>query len=182
LRVDWPLVALERLAEDLREVGGRVQASAQGHLDALGRPALTLELASELVLTCDRCGGGVRFPVAARRAFYFVGDEVALGALPVDDTEEEALVGSEHFDLRGLVEDELILLQPISPRHADGDPQCRRPAGSASVTAGASVAGEGEKPHPFAALAGLRQTAVSPQPPDAAAPASGPKGRDGDPD
>jgi uncharacterized protein len=78
--------------------------------------------------------------------FYFVADERELAQLPVTvEEDEEPVLGSAHFDVAALVEDEAILCLPVSPRHA----QC--PAASAAVNA----AENGDARTPFAALPDL---------------------------
>lgn len=74
--------------------------------------------------------------------------EADLADIPVDDAPEEPLVGSAHFDLAALIEDEAILQLPISPRH----PDCAAPF---PVEPDADA--EEERPHPFAELARLRK-------------------------
>jgi len=149
------LAVLPRLAASLVSTEGSVAWSVRGATDTLGRPALTLDLAAPLALRCDRCGGRLDLNLAVSRNFFFVSDEAALAAIPVDDAPEEALLGSTHFDLAGLIEDEAILQLPISPRHAR-QRDCRPavPLGSAAQ----------ERPHPFAQLAGLRDQLSSANP------------------
>ncbi len=82
--------------------------------------------------------------LAERREFYFVATEADLAAIAIDDAPEEALLGSTHFDLAGLIEDEAILQLPISPRHARCAP--RAPAGRGDPAAATG------RPQPFAGL------------------------------
>jgi uncharacterized protein len=98
----------------------------------------------------------VLLPVSLQSSFFFVQTEAELARIPVDDTDDEPLLGSRRFDLDELVEDELILALPISPRHAD----CRSTAGASDGDAGeggvtAPDLGDG-RPSPFAVLAGLK--------------------------
>lgn len=89
----------------------------EGFIDARQRPAARLQLKARLSLPCTHCDQPVPFALDTQRAYYFVRDERALEAIAVEDGEEEPLVGSTHFDLAALIEDELILALPIAPRH-----------------------------------------------------------------
>ncbi|HEX7155671.1 MAG TPA: DUF177 domain-containing protein, partial [Burkholderiaceae bacterium] len=101
---------------------------------------------------CDRCGGDHPWTLDERRGFFFVRSERELNALPIEVDGDEALLGSAAFDLDDLVEDEAILLVPISPRH----PQCAPAAGPPQDAA------EPDRQRPFAALAKLRNGGSEP--------------------
>ena len=141
-----PVTALPRLAAAVLDPTGSVDFAFEGYRDALGRPAAWLTATAEVEMQCDRCNGLLRQPVRVDSRFFFVADEAALNAVPIDESEVDALVGSERLDLRQLIEDEAILALPLSPRHAD----CRMPL------ADAPPEGEAASASPFAALAGLK--------------------------
>jgi len=149
-----PLAQLTRLGASLvPDPAGRATAlhyACHSGPDALGRPALQLRLEGVLPLRCDRCGEVLHFTLAAASVFYFVDTEEQLAAVPIDDTPEEALLGSTHFDLAELIEDEAILQLPISPRHG------RCPAGALAGRGAAAQGTAAQRPHPFAGLAGLK--------------------------
>jgi uncharacterized protein len=158
------LATLPRLCASLTDGPGDRDAlltfACRGSTDAHGRPALELRLEAALPLRCDRCGQMLALPLSVQRTFYFVSTLAELAAIPVDDTPEEALLGSAQFDLAGLIEDEAILHLPISPRHADCVAVTRNapaPPGFEDATAAS-----GKPPHPFASLAALRDQLQEP--------------------
>jgi len=165
------LAAMARLCPSLTDGPGERDAelrfACRSGTDGHGRPALQLLLEGVLPLRCDRCAQLLPYALHAQRQFYFVATEEELAAIPIDDTPEEALLGSAHFDLAGLIEDEAILQLPISPRHA------RCPGGAARTRRAAPPADAG-RPHPFAALAGLRERLIP-----GAAPSGAPETDDG---
>lgn len=65
----------------------------------------------------------------------------------VDPLAPESIDASSQLDVRGLVEDEIILSLPFSPRHAEG--ACRAPAEQAAERE--------TKESPFAKLASLKK-------------------------
>jgi uncharacterized protein len=108
---------LPRLRASLLRDEGKLRYRAQLGMDAHGRPAMRLHLEARLALACDRCGGETEYGLNVEREFFFVRTEDELAAQPIDDAPEEALLGSAHFDLGALIEDEAILQLPMSPRH-----------------------------------------------------------------
>ncbi len=138
------------LATPLRPIAFRFE----GFVDDLRRPSAHLSLNGEIDLGCDRCGKPLRWSLATQARYFFVRTETELGNLPVDEAEEEPLLGSTRFDLRELIEDEAILALPMSPRHDACEPDLAL-APTAVAAAGASKDAP-ERPHPFAQLEKLK--------------------------
>ena len=154
-------IDLFEFARQHRSVSGRVPLSALPRIDAIDRSAsldwtaigsdrgrhgtLRLDLGIEgaVELTCQRCLQPMTEHLKLSSRFLVAGDEASADHLDQDD-EFDVVVGSEDFDLDGLIEDEVILALPIAPRHA----VC--PHGAGDLPSGA------RRPSPFAALAGLR--------------------------
>lgn len=143
-----PVAQMARLTPSLVRTEGELAFEMRGYLDPRGRPAAALSFRGAPLMTCDRCGAPVTCQLAGSARFYFVRSEQELARIPVDESEDEPLLGSERFDLYELLEDEAILALPISPRHAD----CSLPAQAAPDT-GMDAA---DRPHPFASLAQLK--------------------------
>jgi uncharacterized protein len=123
------IAAMERLAPLLTEASGTVQWALDGSTDARGRPAAQLTLHAKLSLACDKCGSDLQMPVDVAADFWFVRNSEELESLPVDVVDEEPLIGNSRFSVAQLVEDELILAIPISPRH----PRCETGADAEST-------------------------------------------------
>ena len=140
-----PATALPLLAAAVTRVEGPLEYHLEGFTDELGRPAARLQLQGRLVMACDRCSGPLEKRLEACATFFFVADEAQLNAVPIDESEVDALVGSAQFDVWNLVEEETILALPLSPRH-----DACRPAVLEQPPA------EGDRPSPFAALEQLK--------------------------
>lgn len=127
-------------------------ASGQSRSGADGHPVpwLHLEAATSLPLVCQRCLTPVDTPLQVDRWFRFAADE-ATAAAEDEDAEEDVLVAARDFDLTGLIEDELLMEIPITPRHES----CPVPA-RLSVADPDFDAAESAKPNPFAVLGELR--------------------------
>lgn len=117
------LARLPRLAPMLASTDGAIDWRLTGESDARGRPTARLALRGTLVVKCDRCGLSLELPTDSESSFWFVATEEELNAQPIEVGTAEPLLGSRHFSVAQLVEDELILAVPISPRHLG----CRAP-------------------------------------------------------
>ncbi len=144
-----PLAAFERVRPSMPVLRGDLVYRFEGLTDPRGRAAARLHYEATVPLTCDRCGTVVDVPLQGQASYYFVRSESELARIPVDDSDEEPLLGSARFDLMELLEDELILALPLSPRHPDCEPP-----GLPVVPD--EAAAQPERPHPFASLAGFK--------------------------
>jgi uncharacterized protein len=128
-----------------------------------GPPQVWLHLTGSTAVSqqCQRCLEGVEVPLAFDRWFLFVENERQAAELDAD-TEDDVLVLSRQFDLLELVEDELLLVAPIVPRHEVCPVPVQLSVGEedlgAAVPAAPGTAQEATpSPHPFAALSALRK-------------------------
>lgn len=144
--------------------------SAQGRLvpQRVGGPQMWLDLHAqgELALECQRCLQAVTVPVAVQGSIRFVKDETAAAALDAD-SDDDVLALDRHFDLIELVEDELIMAQPIVPRHAQcptdvtalmrDDPDVPVPTSTDEGVLQDEAGTASGRPNPFAVLANLKK-------------------------
>jgi uncharacterized protein len=150
----WPLSELTRLADDAAapvdtavEWSGRFE-QRRVHAGA-SQVWLQLQAQARVARVCQRCLQPVLLALDVQRAFRFLASEDEAAALDAE-SEDDMLVLSRQFDLRELVEDELLLALPIVPKHE----QCPAPL----APAGAEAAPDEAVPtHPFSALAALKQ-------------------------
>lgn len=147
----WPLGGFARLLEGT--LGAAAEAadvvwSARGEQRAVagGEPQVWLHLDARtaVMLTCQRCLQPIAEPLAVHTALRFVAGEERAESED-EASEEDVLALRPALDLRGLIEDELILALPLVPRHADCELPLPAPA------AGSDAAS------PFAVLERLRR-------------------------
>ena len=110
-----------------------------------------LKVHATFPMQCQRCLGPVDVPIDIEREFRFVADEATAEALD-DDCEEDLIAISREFDLRQLIEDELLMELPVVPRHDE----CPEPVVLESTDEDFEEANT-QKTNPFAALATLRK-------------------------
>jgi uncharacterized protein len=151
-----PLVQWERLSAESEGAGEsppvkwQARGEAVPEVGAQDQVWLHLQVNAVLPLLCQRCLSPVLTAVNVDRSFRFVADEATAMALD-DEQEEDLLVISREFNMIDLVEDELILAMPLVPLHE----ACPEPL-HMSVEDPQFEQEEEKRPHPFAALAGLK--------------------------
>lgn len=147
----WTRLSLEQVPGDLQ--AGAVRWRLEGYAVPVAGGAdeiwLDLDAEVDLPMQCQRCLKPVLTTVVAERSFRFVADEATAAALD-DEAEEDILVLSRDLDALALVEDELIMALPLVPRHE----VCPE---ALPMVAGDPLVQEEVRPHPFAALAGLKK-------------------------
>lgn len=171
LEGEAPLATLTRLASGLAQdldlsTLAPVRWRAQGRLvpQRVGGPQLWLDLHAEgdLPWECQRCLQPVFLPVVVEHSIRFVVDEQAAADLDAE-SEDDVLALSRQFDLLALLEDELIMAQPIVPRHDECpiDVSALMQSGLVSPEGlpvdEADLVQDEERPNPFAALASLKK-------------------------
>lgn len=152
-----PLSELARLADDaVGQVDEPVEWSGRFELRRVQGGAsqlwLHLQARARVARECQRCLQPVLLRLDVARDFRFAASEDEAAALDAQ-SEEDMLVVSRRFDLRELVEDELLLALPIMPRHE----QCPAPLAPAAAATTEEAADEISPAHPFAALAALKR-------------------------
>lgn len=153
----WPQQEFERLGASLmrgaHDEAAPVQWTVHGELRPVtgGAPQVWLQLAATTAVTlqCQRCLQPLAEPLALDRWFRFAESEDEAARLD-EELEDDVLVVTRTFDLRELVEDELILALPLVPRHEN----CPEPL---PMAAGEEQGLEETAPNPFAALAALKR-------------------------
>lgn len=118
---------LPRVADQLAAGAARVDWRIVGGKDALGRPALRVELGGEVPVSCQRCFADLAWPIDQSTELLLARTEAELAVLDADSA-SEVVLAAVPLDPLTLIEDELVLALPFAPRHPDGT--CTTPAGS----------------------------------------------------
>jgi uncharacterized protein len=140
-----PLAGMERLCEGLEDTTGEVEITLAGQVLPGGRLVLAGSAVCAVTVRCQRCLEPFVLRLEAPIRLGVLSHEGALAKLPAGYEPLICPAGQE-LSVAQLIEDELLLVLPDYPHHADG--MC-------GVTAApAQQAGERR---PFAALASLRK-------------------------
>jgi len=143
---DIPIASMTRL--EVLKHDGSLQYQLRGYQGELGRSFLDLKVNGQLVLRCERCLQPLDWPIDVHSVLWLAPGEAEADAEPVDQDAYDPVVGSDHFDVNLLVEDEVLLAIPVGPKH-DHCPD------------GLIAPKEGRQ-SPFAALAALRKGGSEP--------------------
>ena len=134
---------LPRIAELLATTAGVLSVRLEGWRDNEGKSWLQLNIAGEPVLCCQRCLGGVTFPLDIKSRLQLIAPGEDWPDDDLADDSADAIDADGELDVLSLIEDEVLLALPIAPRHE----QCESPSATAS----------GHGSSPFAALVALKK-------------------------
>jgi len=131
---------LPRLGAEATQPFAPINVTVDATRSPRGLLGLRVNLVGEVMLTCQRCLQPVAVSLRREALFELVDSSAALDA--DDDEEWDRLLHSDRCDLVHIVEDEMLLALPYSPRHDRCAPVERMESG--------------EKVSAFAGLAALK--------------------------
>lgn len=123
----------------------KVSFTLQGGRDRLQRLFLDFTVSADMPLLCQRCMKPMPFRLDETGRIVLFADEAHLDEAMLADEELEGIPITETLDVRELVEDQILMALPFSPRHED--------CGSALP----EYVNQ-DKPNPFAVLKGLKNS------------------------
>jgi uncharacterized protein len=139
--------ALERLADGLYDSTGILNFVLRGQMDDRERPGLQLAVTGTLNLRCQRCLGKLVYPVAVESRLLLLDGASGSGDVEIDDL--DAVAADRELDVWALVEDEVLLAQPMASRHEAGECQAAVATGRDGATS------------PFAVLAEMKHKQIN---------------------
>ncbi|TAN71553.1 MAG: DUF177 domain-containing protein [Gallionella sp.] len=140
-----PVAGLARLLDVLENPQGFFGYTVQGGVDKQGNPYLDVSVAGICRLRCQRCLGGLDYPVHLDSRLL-LRDQAGLDALDTDEEEFDSILADAKLDVLDMLEEEILLSLPIAPRHE---------LGACQAEDGKNV--HKEEKNPFAALAKLKR-------------------------
>ena len=108
---------LDRLADSLYSNSGRIDYTISGEVDEEGNFLLHLAIAGVLHLRCQRCLGDVEYPLDLHASLMLVKNESDLASIEDEDPGVDGIVVKEKMEILSMIEDEILLDLPFSPRH-----------------------------------------------------------------
>jgi uncharacterized protein len=137
---------LARLHDSLFDQSSEIAYSLVGAVNKDGIASLRLDIAADLLMTCQRCLGPVKFRLKSARNFELVAQTQALGDPAEEPEDRERIHAEANLDVEALVEDEAILCLPMVAAHQPGE--CTPPLAAVD---------ESTKKSPFSSLAALKR-------------------------
>ena len=135
-----------RLKDYLTDCQGSLEYIINGILGKDDKSMLQVTIKGEINLSCQRCLDKLPHALNLKSTLFLVENEKEFSYLDKDESVEGILATSD-IDIIELIEDEIILNLPISPRHREIDCSAKELINSYAV----------EKQRPFAALLELRK-------------------------
>lgn len=122
---ETPVSGFPRLSLESAEKSGVLQWSLKGEAGPHGHPQMTVSVSGMVSLICQRCLKPFEYQVAAGSAVVLAKDEASADEIEalLDDDAVDVIVGSTMLDVMALIEDEVLLALPLSPKHAVCPPQ-----------------------------------------------------------
>jgi uncharacterized protein len=110
-----------RLRDYLADDRGELQYSIMGGSGANAEPSLQISIQGRINLRCQRCLGTMRHVLDLRTDLLLARDKSELARFDADAS-VDCILATPELDVAALVEDEVILSLPASPRH--GEEEC----------------------------------------------------------
>ena len=111
---------LGRLEDLLLDASGSLDYELKGTRDARNRPQVALKVAGRLHLQCQRCLGLLDYSVNVANTLLVVPRDLTYVEEMDDPEAPDAIEADPQLDVAGLIEDEVLLSLPLSPRHPEG--------------------------------------------------------------
>ena len=119
LRGKIAVALLPRIHDVLFANDGMLEYTLSGYTDKQGKPFLHCEVNGVLQLRCQRCLEALSFPVNVKSDLMLVKDEAALAEINENELDVvDAIVADPQLDVFALIEDEILLDFPMSPKHS----------------------------------------------------------------
>ncbi len=107
----------ERLADLLYSNSGQVDYAISGEMDEEGGHLLHIAIAGTLHLRCQRCLGDIEYALDLNASLMLFKDESDLVSIEEEDPDVDGIVVKDKLEILSMIEDEILLDLPFSPRH-----------------------------------------------------------------
>lgn len=138
---------LGRLSDYLTSSAGELAYTVIGLPDECDGPMLKITVSGIIGLNCQRCLETIEHALNVKTALFLARNEDELSRYD-EDIFVDAIYASNELDILALIEDEVILSLPVSPRHEDAGCHLSGETGIREAAA---------REHPFTVLASLKR-------------------------
>ena len=111
---------LQRLRDYLYSTDGVIEYELSGTVDLEGKSLLHLALGGKLSLKCQRCLEELEHNLDLVSDFLLIGNERKWPEITEENEDVDCILAETEMDVVALLEEEIILKLPISPRHETG--------------------------------------------------------------
>lgn len=133
-----------RVLDMLADTSGTVRYALAGTVDKLQRPQLAFLVEAQVSVPCVHCQKPMPESIENQAVITLFTDEQKLDEACAADEELDAIMAEPELDVMALIEDEIIMGLPLSPKHEACGQDPLEPVKT-------------DKPNPFAILAQLKK-------------------------
>lgn len=110
---------LKRATELFENLTGNLEYTITGDIDGKNKPILKVTICGKITTLCQNCLENMEIAIEHSGLLHIFYNESDLDlALFGDDSEyEDGILADTHFDIQNFIEDELIMLLPMAPKH-----------------------------------------------------------------
>lgn len=117
LRGKIPVADLPRLHDYLYSMTGIIEYELRGAVNAQGKPQLHLAIQGKIGLTCQRCLGELEQNVDQVHDLQLIESPNDFPEIAEENPTVDCILAEAELDVLALLEEEIILGLPLSPRH-----------------------------------------------------------------
>ncbi len=117
-----PLSRLERVAGGLLDASGQLVCTIKGEVDPQGARFLLINIQGEVAVCCQRCLGAMLLPLEIRNRLRLIGENEQWPDEELEDDEADAVEAGKEMAVLPLIEEEVLLVLPLAPRHESCEP------------------------------------------------------------
>ncbi len=113
--------SLDRASEIFDNLHGILEFTLSGEINKQNRPILRLKICGKIMTSCQNCLEEVEIPLSydVIVPVFYNERELDVALEDPDRDDYNGIVAEAHFDVLNFVEDEIIMLLPIAPKHEE---------------------------------------------------------------
>lgn len=120
LRGKMSVSCFERLRDYLTDDHGELKYSVTGVHEANSAPVLQIRVQGLMSVRCQRCLGRIAYGLDLHTDLLLAKDKSELARFDADAS-VDCILATPELDIIALIEDEIILSLPVSPRHGENE-------------------------------------------------------------
>ena len=111
------VATLERACDLFDELNGNIEFTLRGEINPKNRAVLIIRICGKISTSCQNCLNIVEIPIDTTMEIQLFGNEDELAVALTDNDTCDGIVTNEHFNVLDFIEDEIIMILPIAPKH-----------------------------------------------------------------
>lgn len=116
---DTAISQLSRVNQVFEELNGKLYYTISGSMDKKNKPILTVGIYGKMSTLCQNCLKKLNIPINYSNIvpIFYTESDMDNALFGNDSTYTDGILADVHFNIDNFIEDELIMLLPIAPKH-----------------------------------------------------------------